>query len=68
MNSWDQLQFLIGSWSSPVSGQPGQGVSGSTTFSYDLDMKVIIRKSQAEFAPEPGGIRPRAGRSKRLDT
>jgi len=54
MNSWDQLQFLIGSWSSPVSGQPGQGVSGSTTFSYDLDKKVIVRKSRAEFAPGPG--------------
>jgi len=57
MNSWDQLQFLIGSWSSPVSGQPGQGVSGSTTFSYDLDMKVIVRKSTAEFAPGPGEIK-----------
>ncbi len=54
MNPWDQLQFLIGSWSSPVSGQPGQGVSGSTTFSYELDRKVIVRKSRAEFAPEPG--------------
>jgi len=54
MNSWDQLQFLIGSWSSPVSGQPGQGVSGSTTFSFDLDKKVIERKSRAEFAPGPG--------------
>jgi len=54
MNSWDQLQFLIGSWSSPVSGQPGQGVSGSTTFSYDLDKNIIVRKSRAEFAPEPG--------------
>jgi hypothetical protein len=54
MNSWDQLEFLIGSWSSPVSGQPGQGISGSTTFSYDLDKKVIVRKSRAEFAPEPG--------------
>jgi hypothetical protein len=54
MNSWDQLQFLLGSWSSPVSGQPGQGVSGSTTFSYDLDKKVLIRRSRAEFAPQPG--------------
>ncbi len=54
MNSWDQLQFLIGSWSSPVSGQPGQAVSGATTFSFELDGKVIVRKSRAEFAPEPG--------------
>ncbi len=54
MNSWDQLQFLIGSWSSPVSGLPGQGISGSSTFSYDLDKRIILRKSRAEFAPEPG--------------
>ncbi len=51
---WDKFQFLIGSWSSPVSGQPGEGVSGSTTFSYDLDQNIIIRKSRAEFAPAPG--------------
>ena len=57
MDSWEQLQFLIGSWSSPVSGQPGQGISGSTTFSYDLDKKEIIRKSRAEFAPEPGKVK-----------
>ena len=54
MSLWDQLQFLIGSWSSPVSGQPGEGISGSTTFSYYLDQKIMIRNSRAEFAPEPG--------------
>jgi hypothetical protein len=54
MNSWDQLQFLIGNWTSPVSGQPGQGVSGSSTFSFDLDQRVMIRRSRAEFAPKPG--------------
>jgi hypothetical protein len=54
MNSWDQLHFLIGSWSSPVSGKPGRGVSGSTTFSYELDKKIIVRKNRAEFAPQPG--------------
>ena len=57
MNSWDPLQFLIGSWASPVSGQPGQGASGATTFSYDLDGKIIIRRSRAEFAPEPGATK-----------
>ena len=54
MNSWDPLEFLIGSWSSPVSGQPGEGVSGSTTFSYDLDKNIILRRSRAVFAPAPG--------------
>lgn len=53
MDHWAPFQFLIGSWSSPVSGQPGEGVTGSSTFSYDLNQKVIIRKSRAEFAPGP---------------
>jgi hypothetical protein len=54
MKSWDPLQFLIGCWSSPVSGQPGQGMSGSSTFAYDLDKNVMVRRSRAEFAPAPG--------------
>ncbi len=54
MNSWEQVQFLIGHWSSPLSGQPGEGVSGSSTFSFELDGKIIVRKSRAEFAPQPG--------------
>lgn len=54
MDSWDQFEFLIGRWASPVSGQPGEGVSGSTTFAYDLDRNVLIRRSTAEFAPDPG--------------
>jgi hypothetical protein len=54
MDTLDKLQFLIGNWSSPLSGQPGQGVAGWSTFSYDLDKRVIVRKSRAEFAPGPG--------------
>jgi hypothetical protein len=54
MDPWSPIQFLIGSWSSPVSGQPGEGVSGSSTFSYELNGNVILRKSRAEFAPAPG--------------
>jgi hypothetical protein len=54
MNSWEPFQFLIGSWTSPASGQPGEPVSGATTFSFDLDQQVIIRRSRAEFAPGPG--------------
>ena len=54
MNTWDKLQFLLGDWSSPVSDQPGQGVSGSTIFTSDLDQKIIVRRSRAEFTPAPG--------------
>jgi hypothetical protein len=54
MDPWEPFQFLIGSWTSPASSQPGQPVSGATTFSFDLDQQVIIRRSRAEFAPGPG--------------
>ncbi len=54
MTEWERLQFLIGSWISPVSGQPGEGISGASTFSHALDGKIIIRNSRAEFAPAPG--------------
>ncbi len=54
MSDWDRFKFLIGDWISPVSGQPGEGISGASTFSYALDGKIIIRNSRAEFAPAPG--------------
>ncbi len=54
MSTWEQLQFLIGNWSSPVSGQPGEGIAGSSSFSYQLNGKIIMRNSRAEFAPAPG--------------
>ncbi len=54
LNSWEQFDFLIGEWSSPMSGQPGEAVSGASTFSFELDRNILIRKSYAQFAPEPG--------------
>ncbi len=54
MSDWERLEFLIGEWVSPVSGQPGEGIAGFSTFSYALDKKIIIRNSRAEFAPAPG--------------
>ncbi len=50
----EKLDFLMGDWISPMSGEPGKGVAGSCTFSFDLDKLVIVRKSRAEFAPKPG--------------
>ncbi len=54
MSDWEKLHFLIGDWVSPVSGQPGEGISGWSKFTYALDGKIIVRNSRAEFAPEPG--------------
>ena len=54
MTEWDKLEFLLGSWRSLLSGEPGQGLSGSATFVRDLDGKVMLRRSRAEFAPAAG--------------
>ncbi len=51
---WARLQFLIGSWSGVGSGQPGQPTKGGTTFSFNLDKKIIVRKNRAEYPPKPG--------------
>ncbi len=54
MSVWDPLEFLVGRWSSPVSGQPGEGIAGASDFSYALNGNILIRNSRAEFAPKPG--------------
>jgi hypothetical protein len=46
--SWDKWVWLIGEWKGEGSGQPGQG-SGIFSFSYDLDKKVLTRKSHSEY-------------------
>lgn len=53
-DSWARFQFLLGKWAGAGSGKAGEIVSGSTSFSFDLNKKIIIRKSRAEYAPDPG--------------
>ena len=47
-NTWDKWIPLLGDWMGQGSGQPGQG-GGTFTFSYDLDRKIITRKSHSEY-------------------
>jgi hypothetical protein len=46
--SLDSLQFLTGSWTGKGTGEPGKGI-GEFSFSYDLQNKVLVRKSYAEY-------------------
>lgn len=58
MDTLDKLQFLIGNWSSPLSGQPGQGVAGWSTFSYDLDKRLsfaIAGRNSRQVQVRPKG-------------
>jgi len=44
----DSLKFLEGSWEGKGTGDPGQSI-GEFSFGFDLQGKVLIRKSFAEY-------------------
>jgi hypothetical protein len=44
----DNWTWLMGNWQGEGSGRPGQG-GGTFSFSYDLDNKIIIRKSHSQY-------------------
>jgi hypothetical protein len=50
---WGPAQFLVGNWTGEGGGQPGQG-SGAFSFSADLQGKILVRKSFAEYPPANG--------------
>lgn len=42
------MTWLIGQWEGLGKGQPGQG-GGTFSFAFDLDKKIMVRKSHSEF-------------------
>jgi hypothetical protein len=46
--SLDPLSFLVGDWEATGQGQPGQG-TGHSVFRQDLQQRVMIRNSFAEY-------------------
>ena len=50
---WGPVQFLVGSWVGEGSGQPGQG-TGAFSFSPELQGKILVRKSFAEYPAANG--------------
>jgi hypothetical protein len=49
--AWDKLEWLIGEWQGEGSGIPGEG-GGIFTFSYDLEKRIMVRKSHSEYPGE----------------
>jgi hypothetical protein len=45
---WSKWNWLMGEWKGEGSGQPGQG-GGLFRFSFNLDKKIIERKSHSEY-------------------
>ncbi len=50
---WGPAQFLIGNWAGEGGGQPGKG-GGAFSFAPDLQGKILVRKSFAEYPPANG--------------
>jgi hypothetical protein len=50
---WGPAQFLVGNWAGEGSGQPGQG-TGAFSFSPELQGKILVRKSFAEYPAANG--------------
>jgi hypothetical protein len=52
---WTPLRFLLGDWVAVEgTGQPGEALSGGSTFAFDLGGTAMIRKNRADYAPKPG--------------
>jgi hypothetical protein len=45
---WTALGSLVGTWSGEGTGDPGSG-TGGFSFSWDLQQRVLIRKSHADY-------------------
>jgi hypothetical protein len=52
---WAPLRFLLGDWvATEGSGKPGEALSGATSFAFDVQNSVLVRKNRADYAPKPG--------------
>jgi len=50
---WGPLQFLVGKWAGEGGGGPGQG-GGAFSFLPDLQNRILVRKSFAEYPAAKG--------------
>jgi hypothetical protein len=51
--AWDRWQFLIGKWRAVGRGAPGEG-KGGFSFTFDLQNKIITRKSHTDYPAAAG--------------
>jgi hypothetical protein len=50
---WTRVTFLVGEWQGLGTGAPGEG-EGGTTFAFNLDKKILVRKNWAKYPPRSG--------------
>ncbi len=49
-DAWNPVRFLEGEWIGSGSGEPGQSSGGAFSFAFDLQQKIFVRRSYAEYA------------------
>jgi hypothetical protein len=47
-DNWEAFRFLLGDWTGEGTGTPGEA-TGGFSFSFDLEGKILIRKSRADY-------------------
>jgi len=47
---WEALKFLVGTWEGSGSGKPGEALSGSCTFAFDLGGQIFVRTNRTKLA------------------
>jgi hypothetical protein len=52
-DAWEPFRFLVGEWTGEGGGEPGKG-SGTFSFAWDLQGKVLVRRNRAEYPPAKG--------------
>src|SRR5215813_7620141 len=59
VTSLEDLKFLVGDWQGEGGGKPGQASGGGFSFTFELQGKVLVRRSFSEYAatPERPGFR-----------
>jgi hypothetical protein len=48
--SLDDLKFLVGEWNGEGGGKPGQATAGGFSFAFELQGKILVRRSFSEYA------------------
>ena len=51
---WANWRFLLGTWTGTGSGKPGEAVENVSTFAFELDGNILVRRNHVVFAPKKG--------------
>jgi len=51
---WEDWQFLLGEWVGSGSGKPGEAVESVSSFRFELEKNILVRRNRVIFAPKPG--------------